>query len=114
MNVLVVEDDEGIATLLELVLTTRGHTVQKHTSDFEGTLTRRDWLEIDAVICDQDLGGFDGKSVFRFLASAYPKIRRVMLTGSSLIDEKSAAADLVLIKPINSQAILASIGGPDD
>jgi CheY-like chemotaxis protein len=99
VNVLVVEDAKDIALLLEIVLRGEGHNVECWTSAFSSIAELAPWDQIDVVMCDQDLDGYDGKELFRWISTEHPEVRRVMITGSSMTDEASAYADLVLIKP---------------
>ncbi|HEY0168946.1 MAG TPA: response regulator [Jatrophihabitans sp.] len=108
MSLLIVEDVREIAPLFELLLKGAGHTVETWTSAFASTADLAPWPMIDVVICDQDIDGYDGKALLRWLAEVHPTVRRVMITGGSITTEVEASADLVLIKLVSSTAVLQS------
>lgn len=109
MNILIVEDDKGVALLFQFVLQGAGHTAQVWTSDFEAVAKVAPWDLIDVVIADQQLGEYDGKELLRWVSDNRPSVRRVMITGSSLTNEIEASADVVLIKPVSAGSILDSL-----
>lgn len=109
MNVLVVEDNVDIAMLLDVMLTGEGHSISRWTSNFDTIIELAPWGSIDAVIVDQQLGDYDGKEICAWLAREHPRIRRIFLTGSSLVTPEEASAHVVLIKPSSPAGIMQAL-----
>lgn len=110
MNILVVEDAQDDAHLIQFMLAREGHAVELRTSGFADLIDEFDWASLNSILCDQSLDGYDGKDLFEWLKRNHPHVRRVMITGSSMTNEIQAHADKVLIKPVKPEGILEALG----
>jgi len=118
LTILVIEDEEHIATLLERILTKAGHRAFKSLSGEEG-LAIFNAEPVDLVLCDLGMPGMSGWEVGSAIRSAcqergIAKTPFILLTGwggQELEKEKIAESgiDAVVAKPINSAALLANV-----
>jgi len=101
-RVLVVDDDEGNATLLTRLLELSGHQVRV-ASDGPGALARAKEFQPHVVLLDIGLPGMDGFEVARRLrALASPKATLVAVSGYEQDDQPEpgrAVFDHYLVKP---------------
>lgn len=111
MRVVVVDDDRSTALLIALELHQAGIEAIQCTDHFESLPTSVDWEEIDAVIVDNYLGFFDGRTILGWLEREHPTIRRIMLTGDTRIEVKSTHAHILLTKPAQADVILGALNG---
>jgi two-component system KDP operon response regulator KdpE len=108
-RVLVVEDDEGIRSLLSAMLTLRGFDVVAAATGEEALRVAADG--IDVVLLDLGLPGMTGLDVCRTLASHLPVI---VVTGRAHSEDfrdaiKAGASDFV-VKPFRRADLLAALG----
>ena len=110
MHVLLVEDEQRIATYLKRALTEQGHVVE---SAFSGQAAL-DWLEVtpfDLIILDIMLPEVDGIVVCRTLRKQGVRTPVLMLTARDTVDDRvlglDAGADDYLIKPFAIKELLA-------
>jgi DNA-binding response OmpR family regulator len=118
LTILVIEDDERIATLLEMIFVDAGHSVFKALSGGEG-LAIFNKEPVDLVICDLGMPGMNGWDVGKAIRSVcqekgITKPPFVLLTGwggQELEREKIAESgtDAVVAKPIDPAALLATV-----
>lgn len=114
--VLVVDDSDTIAVLLDTTLTMAGLHVRLAVDDFDRLTDPHDplWTNVDVVLTDLMLGGpVSGLDVLRCALSHHPHLRRVALTaaGSPLYDQAVELSHAVLAKPSNFDDILLAITG---
>ncbi len=108
-RILLVEDDEVVATLLLELLGTLGD-VHWTTSAEQASevVDRRDW---DLVVSDIELPGIDGIELLRRIKQTRPRLATLILSGHSSFDHAVAAlragADDYLTKPFESAALIA-------
>jgi len=118
LTILVVEDEEHIATLLERILVKAWHRVFKALSGYEAlAIFHKD--KVDLVVCDLGMPGMSGWNVGKALLSicqqkGIAKPPFILLTGwgsQELEREKIAecGVDAVVAKPIDPAALLASV-----
>ena len=83
MNILVVDDDNVIRTILMRFLS-RDFTVHG-ASDGEEALAilERDDLTVDLVLCDIEMPKLDGLQVLRTVCAQYPQTGMIMISGSA-------------------------------
>ncbi len=115
MNVLVVDDIEPVASILQEVLTQFGQTASYALSG-EEALQLFNESEIDAVISDLEMPGMDGWELGRRLKEACTKqgIRKpafILLTGwgEQTGDEErmsSNGVDAIMTKPVDINELL--------
>jgi two-component system OmpR family response regulator len=102
VRVLVVEDEDRMATLLHRGLTEEGHTVDVATDGADG-LWRAVENDYDAIVLDVMLPGMDGFEVCRRLRRAEQWTPVLMLTARNAVPDRidglDAGADDYLLKP---------------
>jgi DNA-binding response OmpR family regulator len=108
-RVLVVEDDEEIAQVLQRSLRMEGYEVRT-SADGEAALTDADAFSPDLVILDLGLPKLDGIDVARTLR-AEGDVPILMLTARDAVEARvaglDAGADDYLVKPFERQELLA-------
>jgi two-component system, OmpR family, response regulator MprA len=108
-RVLVVEDDEEIAQVLQRSLRMEGYEVRT-SSDGQAALADADAFSPDLVILDLGLPKLDGIDVARTLR-AQGDVPILMLTARDAVDARvaglDAGADDYLVKPFERQELLA-------
>ncbi|MGD0196521.1 MAG: response regulator transcription factor [Solirubrobacteraceae bacterium] len=112
MRVLVVEDEEKLASLLRRGLRQAGMAVDV-ASDGEGALLRATSTSYDLILLDVMLPGRDGVEVCRMLREREVWAPTLMLTALGEIDDRvrglDAGADDYLTKPFSFEELLARI-----
>ncbi|MFD2178153.1 response regulator transcription factor [Veronia pacifica] len=103
-NILVLEDDDDIATLLTMHLKVLGHSVLRVTSMADGHETMAN-NSIDAVVLDRGLDDGDGTSFCKELRRKKNGLPVLMLTArdseSDVVDGLESGADDYLTKPFS-------------
>jgi DNA-binding response OmpR family regulator len=112
-RVLVVEDDEAIAQVLQRSLRMEGYEV-KVTGDGQSALDAAHGFLPDLVILDLGLpGGMDGLDVAKHLRSADDAVPILMLTARDAVEARveglDSGADDYLVKPFERQELLARL-----
>ena len=112
MEILVVEDEAGIADFLERGLRAEGYGVRLARDGGEGARLGVD-PEVDLVILDRMLPGLDGLEVLARLRRARPLLPVIMLTAKTEVSDRvegldSGATDYVT-KPFAFAELLARI-----
>jgi DNA-binding NtrC family response regulator len=101
-QVLVVDDDAGVRTLLGEALRTRGHAVQI-AADGRQALSLAERQAIDLVILDMVLPGVDGLQVLRDLREHRPATPVIMITGHASVGSAISAMKMgafdYIVKP---------------
>ncbi|MEW5756411.1 MAG: response regulator transcription factor [Pseudomonadota bacterium] len=113
MNILVIEDDEGLRTCIAKFLALKGHQVNAVGDGVTG-LHLAVVNSYDAIVLDLSLPGIDGLDVCARIRSDASKDTPVlMLTGRSSLDDKLAGfdtgADDYMVKPIELEELLARL-----
>jgi DNA-binding response OmpR family regulator len=112
VRILVVEDDERMATLLKTGLHEEGHSVLVANTAAEG-LSFAIAESFDVVVLDLMLPGFDGFEVARRMRSAGLKTPVLMLTARNsvgdIVEGLSSGADDYLKKPFSFVELLARL-----
>jgi CheY-like chemotaxis protein len=117
LNILVIDDSQFVRRLVEEILT--GFGVGKVTSveSAEKAFAQMENDCPDLVICDWQMYPEDGLSVLRKLrqelATRYPRMPFIMLTGHNGPDDVSAAmgegANSYIVKPFSAQTLMNHI-----
>lgn len=89
-NILVVDDEEGVRTLLERILTEAGYSVVTATGGQEA-LYKLSMGEAKIMLLDLKMPGMSGMEVLRKLAPDWPDYCVIMVTAVSDIDTVIAA-----------------------
>lgn len=110
-NVLVVEDDARIASLLGATLAT-SFDVRVVCSAEEALMALEDGVEFDLVISDYSLPGKNGLDLLNDVRTRRPSTRRLMLTGESSREVhqramNECAVHRFLLKPCDPSSVLA-------
>ena len=113
MNVVVLEDDRRIASLLERGLTENGHQVSVSANGRDGAQMMMDG-GYDAALLDIMLPGMDGLAVLHQVRSKRCKTPIMMLTAmdsvSKIVEAFDLGADDYLVKPFMLEILLARLG----
>ena len=112
MNVLVVEDERGVASLIKKGLAEQGFTVDVSHNGTEAfaLATSRQY---DAIVLDVMLPGRDGLSILRSLRQQRNEVPVILLTARGELDEKIEGLDLgaddYLTKPFYVEELVSRI-----
>ena len=111
-QVLVIDDEEPVRTIIGQILETDGYNCRLGSNASEGReFLRR--LRFDLILCDIDMPGESGLDFIRYAVSEYPDTAAVMVTG--LDDPMTAEVALeigaydYIIKPFNRNGVLISV-----
>ena len=112
MRILIIEDDEAIARVLQRGLRAHGHqTVLAETGE-DGVLLATDET-VELIILDISLPGLNGHQVLERIRGVRSRLPVLMLTARSDLDSKvkalNAGADDYLTKPFAFEELLARI-----
>lgn len=112
LNVLVVDDDPLILTVVDLMVRHAGHTVRT-ASDGVAALDVLADAPSDVIVSDIRMPGMDGLSLARLVRKDYPAIPIILMTGY-LSEYSSGSAteigvDCILKKPFKSTDLIEAI-----
>ena len=112
MRILIIEDDESIARVMQRGLRAHGHqTVLAETGE-DGVLLATDET-VEIVLLDISLPGLNGHQVLERIRVERPRLPIIMLTARSdvknKVDALRAGADDYLTKPFAFEELLARI-----
>ncbi|WP_059173784.1 response regulator transcription factor [Bacillus sp. FJAT-27445] len=111
-SILIVEDEEKIARVLELELVFEGYLVAKAADGIEGLEAYRTgkW---DLILLDVMLPGMSGIDLLRRIRANDPFTKVIMLTAKGTIEDKVTGLDLgandYITKPFQIEELLARI-----
>lgn len=112
MRVLLVEDDDGVASSVTLALEASGYVVDRET-DGEAAWFKGDTESYSAVILDLGLPGMDGLTVLKRWREAGQAFPVLVLTARGSWNERvegiDAGADDYLPKPFQVEELLARL-----
>jgi len=112
MKILVVEDNERVATLINKGLSNKGFDI-KVAYDAESAWSLLQKLDFDLVITDVMLPRMNGVQLSKNIKSKYPHLPIIMLTALGQIDEKmmgfDAGVDDYMVKPFEIRELYARI-----
>ena len=111
-RVLIVEDDEAIADLVELELERRGLTV-RCAHDGPSGLEAAEEFAPSVVVLDVMLPGMDGVGVLKRLRGRGDRVPVIMLTARDAAADKvhslDVGADDYLTKPFDTEELMARL-----
>ena len=114
-QLLLVEDDDALATATRNALQRQGVTVH-HAASADAARTLIGTVELDAAVVDLRLPGDSGLTLIQPLRAAYPAARILLLTGyasiATAVDAIKLGADNYLPKPASVRDILAALNAP--
>jgi len=111
VRVLVVEDEPAVRHLIDRILTRRGHSVLTAPSAYEADAILLDFpAPIAVALLDLVLPGIGGREYAEHLASRFPAIRVIFMTGWFDNPELRAvaASGPLLLKPFSTDALIAA------
>jgi DNA-binding NtrC family response regulator len=91
-NLLLVDDDEYVLSALKRVLRRDGYEI--HTAP--SAIAALEFLahaRVAVIVSDQRMPGMDGTELLRRVASLYPDVIRIMLSGTSDLDAITQAVN---------------------
>ena len=105
VHLLVVDDDEGVRTLVKEVLLDAGHRVLVAAGGPEAlALVKEEDGQIDLLVTDVVMPGMNGVELHRQLLAQLPDLRVLFMTGYSdrhELDEIEGARELLISKPFS-------------
>lgn len=111
-KILIVEDEEKIARLLELELTYENYEVEK-VYDGQTAFTKSQDEKWDLILLDIMIPGLSGIEVLRRIRGSDKNTRVILLTAKDSIEDKVAGLDLgaddYVTKPFQIEELLARI-----
>jgi signal transduction histidine kinase len=111
-TVLVIDDEESVATTIEAILTMDGHQVTAVTTGAEAVKLLNE-KRFDVVLTDLRLGDMDGIDVLREVQRTSPETASIMLTGYASLESAVAAlrsgAYDYLMKPSDVDELRATV-----
>ncbi len=112
MNVLIVEDEDRIASFIERGLKAEGFTVQR-AADGETGYVLACQEEVDLVILDLMLPRLPGEQVLEKLRARRPDVPVIVLTARDAVEDRvrglNAGADDYVTKPFSFVELLARV-----
>ncbi|AYA76306.1 DNA-binding response regulator [Bacillus sp. Y1] len=111
-KVLIIEDEEKIARVLELELSYEGYVVKTALNGLEGfqLFQSETW---DVILLDVMLPGISGIELLRRIRSAQTTVSVIMLTAKDSVEDKVSGLDLgandYMTKPFQIEELLARI-----
>ncbi len=112
MEILIIEDDQRVASLLKRGLEEHGFS---STVVYDGILGKKlaETKKFDLIITDIILPGIDGLRLCREIRNLLPDVPIIMLTALGTTDDKvegfDAGADDYLVKPFEMRELVARI-----
>jgi DNA-binding response OmpR family regulator len=112
MRILVVEDEEKLATLISRALQKAGHQVETRSDGALG-LSAVSGSNFDLLVLDVNLPVMDGFAVLKEMRAARNQTRVLLLTARGTVEDRvsglRAGADDYLTKPFAMEELLARI-----
>jgi DNA-binding response OmpR family regulator len=112
MTILIIEDDSSVLSLVERLLTAKGHSVlvARDPNDAAVVLSQHKDPP-DMLLADILLGGQTGVEYARTLKAAYPKLKIIFMTGLSHRAPAALRSGLgpVLHKPFGADELYRAI-----
>lgn len=111
VRILIVDDDEHVASGIRMALTLRGYAADTCATAEEALerLCAEPWV---LVIADLRLPGMDGQQLLRRVAELQPGARRILTTGFGTPETELWArqeVDDCLFKPFTAQCLLQAV-----
>ncbi|HLQ98080.1 MAG TPA: response regulator transcription factor [Candidatus Dormibacteraeota bacterium] len=111
-QILIIEDEEKIARLLEIELSYEGYETKKVYDGYEGfaAFQEQEW---DLILLDVMLPGISGIEILRRIRSSASDVPIILLTAKDAIEDKVAGLDLgandYVTKPFQMEELLARV-----
>jgi CheY-like chemotaxis protein len=111
-HVLVVDDEDGIRTVLARLVSGAGHTVTE-APDADAALRALETREANVALCDVRMPGHDGLWLVDEIRRRFPAVGLLFVTAETRLPPASTLKEGVVahvLKPFNKDAVLAAIG----
>jgi CheY-like chemotaxis protein len=110
-QVLVIEDEEMVASLLKTALESRGYDVKIASSPREGIeIVKSAEHPFHLAIVDYSMPQMTGDKCIAQLRQAYPDLKAILMTGYNLDEEELCTPDVLLIhKPFSIPTLLKAV-----
>jgi DNA-binding NtrC family response regulator len=120
LNILVVDDAEGVRESLRATLVAAGHTVTA-ASGGEEALEKLAQETFDAIVTDLWMAGIDGVNLLKLARRDYPRLRLIAMTGggpgvsieTASTLAQSWGAETVFLKPFDERQVIAFLEARD-
>ena len=107
-SILVIDDDKGILSVIQEVLTQFGHRVETAEDGSEGIQKLED-DSFDIVITDMRMPGIDGEGVVKYIRNSQKKSIPVIGISGTPWFLQNKDFDVVLPKPFPLEELVASV-----
>lgn len=104
-RLLIVDDEEMVRSILEKLLTLKGHEVTLAASGEEALGQLDDGATFDAVITDHGMPEMSGRVLAQTIRRRQPQLPLILLTGDTEVEEAVESVDAVLSKPFKVEEI---------
>jgi len=112
VNILVIDDERVICDACHLILSEKGHTVERQLSGKSG-LEALESEQYDVVLLDMMLPDMDGMNVLKMIKKERPEVCIIVMTGYSTVSNAVKAMKLgaldFLAKPFTDDELVAAI-----
>ena len=110
-RITIVDDDDGVRTIMADMLSANGFDVESFASPQEA-LEKADWAASSVVVLDLVMPGLTGAELAERIRAEHPDKRIVFVTGfagSTSLDSLKGANNKVLRKPFTNAELLAAV-----
>lgn len=108
-TVMVVEDEPFVRALSRRMLEDAGYQVYEAGDGVDALALLAELGQVDAVITDLRMPNMDGVALSAYLASHYPRIPRLIISGFDQDADDVAALGPLLLKPFSSKELVAGL-----
>jgi CheY-like chemotaxis protein len=109
----VIDDEPDVRSTVAEMLEEQGHVVHQASTGAEGLTILAEASGIDVVFTDLGMSGMTGWDVAQAVKARRPSVPVVLMTGWDTTSEEThpdrGAVDLILDKPLTSEALRAAI-----
>lgn len=106
-SILVVEDEDGVRSLIRRVLEQRNYRVLEAASEDGAIEAARKEAKIDVLITDLEIKGGQGKNVARMVRQLHPDLRVLFISG--YLQDAPEGEDLALQKPFSPKTLVLGV-----
>lgn len=108
-NILIIDDEESIADILERFFSGEGFSVTKRNDAKSALFAVSDGPRFDVIVLDAKMPGMSGEDFVKELRKKDKKTPVILLTGSIHISPACRAYDRVLFKPVRLGELLEAV-----
>ena len=111
-RIFVVDDDENIRNTLKTIFADEGYAVDSASSGSEA-ISKTEKTAFNVALIDIRLPDMEGVELLTRMRNAFPRTRKIMVTGYPSMQNAIAAlnksADAYILKPVDLEKLLAMI-----